>query len=203
MARKRRMKKWIAQQPPWLKAGVICLIPLVLLNVSVAFFGRTVVSPLSPFFLREKVHALGKYFRHRVVCVFRSHPDLDPIIRHAEKRHHIPSGLLQALIAVESEGRVHRISFAGAMGPAQLMPDTARMLAVGDPFDSEAAVDASARYLSTQLRDLGAMRLAVAAYNAGPGNVRGVVPRNGETEYYVEKVMRMYARLRPASTKPR
>jgi soluble lytic murein transglycosylase-like protein len=84
------------------------------------------------------------------------------------------------------------------MGPGQLMPGTARMLGVEDPFEPGPAVDGSARYLAEQLARFDDVRLAVAAYNAGPGAVNGQVPRNGETEFYVAKVMAAYERLRPA-----
>jgi Transglycosylase SLT domain len=66
-------------------------------------------------------------------------------------KHHLPRGLLAALIQVESNGRVHRISSAGAMGPGQLTPSTARLLGVLDPFNPSEAIDASGRYLAVQL----------------------------------------------------
>ena len=179
----------------WL--GLCALGPLVLLNLAVAFYGGTVVSPLSPFFLQSKAHALGTYAQHRVRCLVQGHPPLEPLIDAAERRHRLPRGLLHALVEVESEKRVHRISPAGAMGPGQLMPGTARLLRVEDPFDPEEALDGSARYLAQQLRHFRSVPLAVAAYNAGPGAVSGRVPRNGETEFYVGKVLRAYARLRP------
>ncbi len=174
-----------------LKVGVACVLlgPLVLLNLAVAFFGSSVVSPLSPFFLRDKASALSLYAKHRVTCWWTGHPDLAPLVAAAERRHKIPKHLLAALIEVESEGRAHRISFAGAMGLGQVVPATAQLMGLVDPFDSVSAVDASARYLAAQLERTRSPRLALAAYNAGPGNLHGAVPRNGETEFYVEKVM--------------
>jgi soluble lytic murein transglycosylase-like protein len=80
------------------------------------------------------------------------------------------------------------------MGPAQLMPGTAKLYGVHDAFDPRESLDASARFLSEQLKRTGKVELAVAAYNAGPGNVHGSVPHNGETEFYVAKVMRAYRR---------
>jgi soluble lytic murein transglycosylase-like protein len=97
---------------------------------------------------------------------------------------------MRAIVTVESGNHAHRISFAGAMGPAQLMPGTAALLGVSDPFDPSQAIDGGARYLAQQLRRTGRVDLAVAAYNAGPGAVNGSVPRNGETELYVAKVMK-------------
>ena len=79
------------------------------------------------------------------------------------------------------------------MGPGQLLASTARVLGVGDPFDSEEAVDGSARYLAEQLRRFRSVRLAVAAYNAGPGLVAGGGAWPDETRAYVEQVTQRYA----------
>jgi hypothetical protein len=172
--------------------------PVWLINTAVAYYGRTVVFPLSPFFLREKSLALASYAAHRPFCAFVGHPDMPPVIARAEARQRLPRGLLAAVVQVESGGRPHRISAAGAMGPGQLMPDTARMLGVSDPFDTAANVDGAARLLASHLaRYRGRLPLAIAAYHAGPGSVRGRVPQNGQTPGYVAKVMRSYASLRP------
>jgi hypothetical protein len=77
------------------------------------------------------------------------------------------------------------------------MPDTAAQMRVEDPFDPAPAVNASGRYLAEQLRRFRDVPLAVAAYNAGPGSVNGRVPRNGETEFYVAKVLAAYEHTRP------
>ncbi len=172
--------------------GLLCLI-----NLSVSFFGNTVVFPLSPRFLGDKVRALGSYARHRPSCLGREHLSLEPLIAEAERRHGLPRGLLLATLEVESGLTVHRISGAGAMGPGQIMPSTARALGLDDPFDPAPAVDASARYLAAQLRRFHSSRLALAAYNAGPGAVGSEVPHNGETEFYVAKVMAAYQRFAP------
>jgi hypothetical protein len=177
--------------------GLCALAPLVVLNVGVAWLGDTQVFPLSPASLGDKARALGAYVAHRPGCLVSGHAPLEPLITAAERRHRLPPGLLRALIQVESEARVHRISPTGAMGPGQLMPGTARMLRVEDPFDPEPAIDGSARYLAEQLQRFEDVRLALAAYNAGPGNVQGRVPRNGETEFYVARVLAAYARTRP------
>jgi soluble lytic murein transglycosylase-like protein len=188
--------------PRWVWLGLIVLSPLVLLNLAVSFFGGSAVSPLSLSFLEQKLDALQAYARHRPACLISGHEPLEPVITEAERRYRLPAGLLHALVEVESETRPHRISPAGAMGPGQLMPGTAQMLRVEDPFDPRPALDASARYLAEQLARFDDVRLAVAAYNAGPGAVDGQVPRNGETEFYVVKVMNAYSRLRPPPPRP-
>ncbi|MHA7633974.1 lytic transglycosylase domain-containing protein [Corallococcus sp. M7] len=183
--------------PGWAWLVPCALVPVVLLNLGVAWLGETQVSPLSFSFLQTKARALGAYVAHRPECVLDGHPPLEPLIEDTERRHGIPPGLLKALIQVESETRVHRISPAGAMGPGQLMPDTAAQMRVEDPFDPAPAVNASGRYLAEQLRRFRDVPLAVAAYNAGPGSVNGRVPRNGETEFYVAKVLAAYEHTRP------
>lgn len=112
-------------------------------------------------------------------------------IRAAEMRHALPLGLLEALVEVESAFEPGAISRAGAMGLSQLMPATARALGVRNPFDARANVDGGARYLRAMLDRFGSIKLALAAYNAGPGAVlrsRGV-PANNETPGYVAKVL--------------
>lgn len=174
----------------WQQALLVVCLPLTLLNTAVAFCGSSLVFPLSPFFLKEKWHALGAYAKHRPLCLFTGHEELGPIAAAAEKKYGLPRGLMAAIVVVESGSRPHRISFAGAMGPAQLMPGTAALLKVDDPFDPEQAIDAGARYLSQHLKRSGRVDLAVASYNAGPGAVNGSIPQNGETELYVAKVMK-------------
>ncbi len=166
---------------------------LALFNAAVAFFGNSHVPLLSPFFLEEKAQALGHYAVHRAGCLFKGHEPLAAHVAEAGRRHRLPRGLLEAVVQAESSGRVHSISRTGAMGPGQLMPGTAKLLDVDDPFDEARAVDGSARYLAQQLRRYrGNVALALAAYNAGPGNVSDRVPQNGETEHYVRKVLRLY-----------
>jgi soluble lytic murein transglycosylase-like protein len=172
---------------------VLVTAPVAAINLAVAFFGNSVVFPLSPFFLGQKVSALGTYAAHRPLCLFTGHPEIAPLITRAESRNRLPRGLLAAIVQVESAGKPHRISSAGAMGLGQLMPGTARQLGVTDPFDSATNIDGAARLMAENLRRYrGDVRLAVAAYNAGPGAVNGRIPQNGQTPGYVAKVMRLY-----------
>lgn len=115
-------------------------------------------------------------------------------VRAAELRHALPEGLLDALVAVESAYRPDVVSRAGAMGLAQLMPETARALGILDPFDPRANVDGGARFLRAMLDRFGSVALALAAYNAGPKAVirAGGIPGNAETPGYVQKVLAMW-----------
>lgn len=172
--------------------ALVCA-PLLAINGAVAFFSSSVVFPLSPFFLSEKVDALEAYAKHRPRCLLSGHGELEALAAKAERAHGLPRGLMWAIVRTESGARAHRISFAGAMGPAQLMPGTAARLGVSDPFDPAQSIDAGARYLKAQLDTFRDVKLAVAAYNAGPGAVHGAIPKNGETEIYVAKVMRHFS----------
>jgi soluble lytic murein transglycosylase-like protein len=183
--------------PKWVRWTPVLLTPLVILNLCVAFFGNSLVFPLSPFFVHNKLTALGRYALHRPHCLISGHAPIDATVARAEAKFHLPRGLLAALVEVESKGIIHRISSAGAMGPGQLTPGTARLLGVSDPFDPAEAIDGSGRYLAMQMATFHDMRLAVAAYNAGPGAiVNHTIPQNGQTEFYVRKVMNAYAATR-------
>ena len=113
-------------------------------------------------------------------------------IHAAERRHGLPSGLLDALVAAESGYRPYVVSSAGAAGLGQLMPATARSLGVFDRFDVRANLDGAARYLRSMIDRFGSVATALAAYNAGPGAVvrAGGIPRNRETPTYVSRVLR-------------
>src|SRR6266700_4604413 len=188
----------------WIKvlaALVVLSAPIWTLNMAVSFFGRTAVFPLSPYFLREKVSALGLYARHWITCSPRDHESVGELVKQAENRHHLPRALLAAVIPVESNGYAHRISSAGAMGPGQLMPETAKLLGVSDPFNTAQNVDGAAHLLSDHMRRFHRVKLAIAAYHAGPGAIHGHVPENGMTPGYVARVIDTYRRLRPKRAK--
>jgi len=103
--------------------------------------------------------------------------------------------LVRAVIRAESDYDIQAVSSAGAQGLMQLMPATAADLQMDDPFDPEENIRAGVRYLRILLdlfeRDV---KMAVAAYHAGPGNVmrHGKIPPIEETRIYVERVLRFY-----------
>ncbi len=112
------------------------------------------------------------------------------VARSAARRHGIPEDLFLRLVQQESGWNNGAVSSAGALGLAQLMPETADILGI-DPMDPIANLDGGARYLAQQYRRFGTWRLALAAYNAGPGAVElheGVPPFN-ETQHYVRVIL--------------
>jgi len=128
-------------------------------------------------------------------------PELDPPFRDAiaaaAARHGLDVKLLQALVLTESAYRPDAVSSAGAAGLTQLMPATARELGVEDRFDPAENLRGGADYLARQLRRFQDVRLALAAFNAGPARVAalGRIPRIRETEQYVETVVECYLAL--------
>lgn len=105
--------------------------------------------------------------------------------RAAARRHNIPEDLFLRLVHQESGWNPGAVSHAGARGLAQLMPDTARLLGV-NPDDPRQNLEGGARYLRMMFDRFGDWRLALAAYNAGPGAVeqhRGVPPYRETTDY--------------------
>lgn len=107
----------------------------------------------------------------------------------AARKHSVPEDLFLRLIQQESGWRPTALSHKGAIGLAQLMPDTAAGLRV-DPHDPQQNLEGGARYLAMQYRAFGSWRLALAAYNAGPGAVKkyGDVPPYEETTNYVRVI---------------
>lgn len=109
--------------------------------------------------------------------------------RDAARKHGVPEDLFLRLVQQESGWNAKALSHKGAIGLAQLMPFTARNLRV-DPHDPAQNLEGGARYLKQQFATFGSWRLALAAYNAGPGAVQkyGGVPPYKETRNYVKVI---------------
>jgi hypothetical protein len=119
----------------------------------------------------------------------------DSIIQKASSTYGIDDDLIRAVIQQESGGRNGLTSSAGAQGLMQLMPATARSLGVTDPNDPVQNIMAGSKYLAQQIKAFGGdVRLGLAAYNAGAGNVKkyGGIPPFKETRNYVNKIMSNY-----------
>lgn len=117
---------------------------------------------------------------------------LEEIFTEASERYNVPKDLIKAIAKTESDFDPNATSGSGAQGLMQLMPATARELGVTDAYDPYQNVMGGTKYIS-QLLDKydGDVKLALAAYNAGSGNVKkyGGIPPFKETQNYVVKVM--------------
>ena len=130
----------------------------------------------------------------------RLHPLSQPFaeaVAEAAERHGLDPKLLHALVVTESAYRPDARSPVGAGGLTQLMPATALELGVRDRFDPVENLRGGADYLARQILRFGDLRLALAAYNAGPARVArlGRVPDIAETQAYVVTVIDCYLAL--------
>ncbi|KAA3659027.1 MAG: hypothetical protein DWQ10_09810 [Calditrichaeota bacterium] len=118
--------------------------------------------------------------------------ELHRITDEAAKRTGLSQNLIKAVISQESGGDPGVVSHAGAKGLMQLMDETAQDLDVQNVFDPRENVIAGSRYLKMQLDEFKDLKLALAAYNAGPSTVKkyNAVPPYKETQNYVESIMK-------------
>lgn len=115
----------------------------------------------------------------------------DQLIRQAAQQHGVSEGLVKAIMHTESGFNINARSPVGAQGLMQLMPATARRFNVSNAYDPQQNIFGGVKYLSWLLKRFnGDTRLAIAAYNAGEGNVDkyGGIPPFRETQDYVRRV---------------
>jgi soluble lytic murein transglycosylase-like protein len=130
------------------------------------------------------------------VRALRPEEAYEDLIQEAAAKHELDPNLIRAVMRTESAFNPYAVSRVGAQGLMQLMPRLATDMGVTDPFDPRQNIMAGARYLR-QLLDAhrGNIRLTLASYNAGPGNVKRYkgIPPFEETRSYVKKITDLLA----------
>jgi soluble lytic murein transglycosylase-like protein len=125
----------------------------------------------------------------------------DDIIAEAAEKYDLDARIIKAVMQAESAFDAMAVSPVGALGLMQLMPDVAEELGVTDPLDPRQNIMGGSQHLKRMLTThRGNVKLALASYNAGPGNVakyRGIPPFR-ETRNYVKKITALLAEAKAA-----
>jgi len=126
----------------------------------------------------------------------------DVLINQFAQKYEVDPNLVKAIITRESCFDQSAVSHVGAIGLMQLMPATARWLKVKNPAKAESNLAGGVRYFASLHKEFGTLELALAAYNAGPGNVRRYdgIPPFRETQSYVKTVLGFYRRYSAADS---
>jgi soluble lytic murein transglycosylase-like protein len=120
---------------------------------------------------------------------------IENAVKKISAKYKVDEKLVMAIIKQESNFNPNAVSSAGAQGLMQLMPATARRLGVLNPFDAEQNIEGGVKHLRGLMDKYhGNLVLALAAYNAGGGNVDkyGGVPPFNETQNYVKRILSNY-----------
>jgi len=177
-------------------AALAALLPLLLLAPAAAAEVEIVVRPDGTRVVRNVGGPSSAAAPARRIPPRRAapRPELRAVVAEHAAAHDLDPRLVEAVIQAESAWNRRAVSRAGAMGLMQLMPETAVVLAVDDPWDERQNVRGGTAYLARMLARFGSEELALAAYNAGPGAVEryGGIPPYAETREYVRRVLSLY-----------
>jgi soluble lytic murein transglycosylase-like protein len=125
-------------------------------------------------------------------------------IESASAKYGVETEIIRAVIVAESDFDPYAISYAGALGLMQLMPETAERMGVDDAFNPMQNIDGGTRYLKKLQNMFDDLRLSIAAYHAGENRVAdcGDVPPIAATRQYVSRVLKYYKKFKKISAKP-
>jgi soluble lytic murein transglycosylase-like protein len=195
-------------------------IPTSAMNINVAALGAATPEPAAvttrvesraasrlPIFTTDRVREefLSTQTTRRALTLdvfkeayFRSNVPYGGIIYREALKHSLRPELVAAMVHTESDFRPTLVSHKSAQGLMQIVPSTARLLGIADPFDPEQNIAAGTKYFRYLLDRFDSETMALAAYNAGEGNVErfGGVPPFPETKSYIVKVNRRADRYR-------
>ncbi len=150
-------------------------------------------APTESKFRLFKIMASGGTVKRKIYRIDQTH--IETLITKAARTYNLEPALIKAVIKAESAFDPRAVSYKGAKGLMQLMPETAREMNVTDAFNPGENIAGGSRYLRYLLdRYKGDMRLAVAAYNMGPERIgkNKSIPPIRETRLYLKRVMEYY-----------
>lgn len=182
--------------------AAILILPFVLgISPANADIYRYVDANGKVHFTDTPTHGRWDMYRKEAPVVGTGHRSYNDLIRRHASSYELEEALVKAVIKVESDYRPRTVSKKGAQGLMQLIPETAKLLQVRNPFDPSENIRGGSQYLRRML-DLfnDDLELALAAYNAGPTTVKryGGIPPYNETQNYVKKVKRYLNHYRSA-----
>jgi len=175
--------------------------PMDAMNVSFPMMERQLLGPNSsfPIFTTRKTREafLNPQPKKQTFTLdiakeqfFRAEVPFGSIIYREAVRNNLSPELVAAVVEAESDFRPRLVSNKNAQGLMQLVPETGRLLGCDNPFNPSENIAAGTKYLRYLLDRFGDQRTALAAYNAGEGNVErfGGIPPFPETLNYLQRV---------------
>ncbi len=200
------IKKFKTIIPMLLKIAIILFILSLPMEVMAGIYGYidsrgvyhfTNIAPVG-----KRYHVIVPETNRSVVYknINMDNKNYDKLILQHSSAHGVDPSLIKAIMMAESNFNPYAVSPKGAQGLMQLMPDTARLMKVENPFDPDENIKGGIKYIK-MLDEIfkGDLELILAAYNAGPQKVmehKMSVPPIEETKTYIKRVKHYYNRLK-------